>query len=282
MSTVPPPADPSAPSLGSADRTGVWLDHGVGWMVLACALLLVGGGWREIQSRQIQRERSVFEACPFPLESIPHQFGDWVSNPSDTEVLDDLTIRITGSTDRFIRRYTNQFTGVGASVLVLYGPAEPVLPHTPTICFPATGYSLDGSIGYTTIKVAGKDAGFRTATYSKNVGLQSSRVRSYYSFRLDGQWSPDAGSGRRFYRSNPGIFKVQVQRDMRRDEKIAANDPLDDFIAKLLTDIESRIAASGKGSTSVAQPATTVQSTREVRTERDADRSRAGNPGTNS
>ena len=50
-------------------------------------------------------------------------------------------MQITGGTDHILRTYVDELTGVSLGVLVLFGPAEPVLPHVPEICYPANGFS---------------------------------------------------------------------------------------------------------------------------------------------
>lgn len=263
-----------------------WLGRGWSWMLLACVVLAASGAARAIQQQQIARAKSVFEPCPFPLADMPLRFGDWESQPDDVEVLDDQTIRITGSTDRIVRRYVNKYIGVQITALVLYGPAEPVIPHTPDVCFPANGYGQDGPVTYAEVAVGKQKVPFRTAAYTKSAGGKKDRVRSYYSFRLnDGGWSPDVGGGKQFYRSNPGVFKVQIQRKMSDGERaIIARDgskggagiePIEDFLVLMLDNLEERIAArqSSGGKTAAADPQRGERNSRSVE-DRDGDADR--------
>ena len=233
---------------GLGARLRPMLESGWAWMVIACVLLTTTGLIRNDQDRQIGRDRSAIDPCPFPLNRLPENLGDWTIREGSEFQLDDQTVRITGSTEHLIRTYTDNFTGVQLSVLILYGPAEPVLPHTPEVCFPATGFRLESEIGQSDVAYnEDKEARFRTASYFRSRGRVGDQVRVYYSFRLDGVWAPDIGAGKRFNRSNPGIFKVQIQRPMMVGEQIARDEPIEKFLALLLPEIERRIAQGEAG-----------------------------------
>lgn len=231
------------------------------WMAAACTLVGSSGVLRSLQNQQLERERKLFQPCPFDLEAIPDQIGEWVIKPGSELRLDDKTVQITGSTDHLVRNYVDSLTGVQFSLLLLYGPAEPVLPHTPDVCYPATGYALDGSIGQVGVPYGdGKVAQFRTASYIRPGNLITDRARVYYAFRHDGQWSPSVGAGMKFHRSNPGIFKVQLHRPLMQGEQPTKNEPMEKFLALLLPEIERRIT-QGKSTPVASRPASSsVQS----------------------
>jgi hypothetical protein len=223
------------------------------WAATACVLLATSGVVRTLQESRHKAEKSYVEACPFPLDSIPSKLGVWQKKEGEDLTLDPLTIRITGSTDRVLRTYVDELTGVSLVVLVLFGPAEPVLPHTPEVCFPSSGYSsaqdsMDREIEYTSKDSAGKDikhgAQFRSSVYEKSGGLAVRREEAYHSFRLEGVWSPSIGAGRKFPRRNPGVFKVQVQRLVAAGERRDTKDnPIEQFLSILIPQIERNIAA---------------------------------------
>ncbi|WP_435022696.1 exosortase-associated EpsI family protein (plasmid) [Tundrisphaera sp. TA3] len=223
-------------------------------MALACVLIGTAGWLRTRQDRQLGIERSTFQPCPFQLEDIPQQLGSWKNEPSLARQLDDKTVQITGSTDHLVRTYVDDLTGVRLSLLVLYGPAEPVIPHTPEVCYPATGFSPDGAALQREIPYGDKFAVFQAAIYSRPGTLVSVRERAYHSFRLDGRWSPDVGRGIKFHRSNPGLFKVQIQRGMSQGEKPDKNEPIEAFLAMLIPDLERRIAEGDPSEASAASP----------------------------
>jgi hypothetical protein len=224
--------------------------------VAACVLLVASGVVRTVQDRRHQSEKSYRETCPVDLSKIPDRFGDdWKQIKGGERKLDDLTMRITGGTDHLIRTYANELTGVYVTILVLFGPAEPVLPHTPQVCYPSSGFEPGDPPALRPIEFPiGKDAkgnviegraDFLSASYAKPNGRQVLREAVYHSFRLDGQWSPYIGQGRKFPRRNPGIFKVQIHRLVAERESIGQGDPIEQFLQKFLADLETRIRAAG-------------------------------------
>jgi hypothetical protein len=226
----------------SGPKTPRWLDSRWAWMGLACALIGLSGVVRIYQDWRIGIVKSAIEPCPFPLGEIPAKIGVWANIPDAETKLDKDTVRITGSTDHILRTYADELTGVKLSVLILYGPAEPVVPHTPEVCYPSGGYAQEPGGSQFTLPLAGHPARFRTATFSRTGGGQTERARVYYSFRLDGDWSPDIASGKKFHRINPGIFKVQIHRQMGLDERSTGNEPIEIFLGSLIPEIERLIA----------------------------------------
>jgi hypothetical protein len=222
------------------------------WAAVACLILGSSAVFRTLQDQRHKEEKNYVESCPFPLKEISSRLGIWRMKEGGDQSLDSQTMKITGGTDHILRTYGDDLTGVALVVLVLFGPAEPVLPHTPEACYPATGYSYaqdsyTRKIEYTTKDSSGHDvpgeAYFRSSVYEKPGGLATRREEAYHSFRLDGKWSPDAGLGRKFGRRTPGTFKIQIQRMVAPGENREKDNPVDQFLAQLIPEIERRIAA---------------------------------------
>ena len=214
------------------------------WCLAATAVLLTSGLVRAVQSRRYQEDKSVVIECPFPLKELPRTLGNWHIVPRSETVLDPLTTRITGSTDHMLTSYYDGLTGVTLSVLVLYGPAEPVMPHTPQVCYPSSGFQAVGETVDRSIKISDKEtATFRSSVFAKSGGRQVLRNAVYHSFLLDGTWSP-AFASRKFARINPGIFNVQIQRRVIDGEKRGDVEPIEDFVQQLLPAIEQKIASA--------------------------------------
>jgi hypothetical protein len=223
------------------------------WATIACLLLGSSAVFRIVQDRRHKDEKNYVESCPFPLKQISSKLGIWRMKEGGDQSLDSQTMKVTGGTDHILRTYVDDLTGVALVVLVLFGPAEPVLPHVPEVCYPATGYSsaqdtLYRKIKYTTKDSSGRDvpgeAFFRSSVYEKPGGLLTRREEAYHSFRLEGKWSPDVGVGRKFVRRTPGAFKVQVQRMVAPGENRETDNPVDQFLSMLVPEIERRVAAA--------------------------------------
>jgi hypothetical protein len=256
MATTPaadPVSKPAETAPAAPRRRGTSLI----WAAVACVLLGSSAVVRGLQESRHKDEASYHETCPFPLEQIPADLGIWKMVSAGDQKLDQDTMRITGGTDHILRTYVDKLTGVKLVVLLLFGPVEPVIPHTPEACYPANGFSnaMDATnrdIKYTNKDASGQDheakATFRSAVYQKSGGRGMVREGVYHSFRLEGRWSPNVGAGRKFPRRNPGVFKIQVQRmvadgERRADEKNIV-DPIEQFLGALIPEIEREISAA--------------------------------------
>lgn len=214
------------------------------WAATATVLLAGSGVVRSVQAARHRGERDMPVECPFALKTLPRTIGDWEAPSGGETVLNDLTTRITGATDYIIWKYANRSTGATLSVLVLYGPAEPVMPHTPQVCYPATGFQAVAGPANRAVKLGdGQVATFRVSTFAKPGGREVIRNVVYHSFYHDGVWRPDLGT--RLPRQSPGIFKVQIQRRVIGDERPEdGNEPIERFLQELLPIIDQRVAAA--------------------------------------
>jgi Protein of unknown function (DUF3485) len=235
-----------APRTASRSKKDLWI-----WAMVACFLLATSGVVRTIQGRRHNQEMVFTETCPFSFQDLTSKVGVWKLKEGSDQSLDPLTMRITGGTDHILRTYVDELTGVTLVVLLLYGPAEPVLPHIPEVCYPSSGYSDaqdsgDREIAYTTKDSAGRDvkhgAIFRSSVYEKSGGLHTVREEVFHSFRLDGVWSPDVARGRKLGRRNPGVFKLQIQRPVVLGEDRGRDNPIDQFLSVLIPELERQIA----------------------------------------
>jgi hypothetical protein len=213
----------------------------------------LGRLWAPHELAESEKARVITEVTSIVgyTPSIPNKLGVWHLVEDGERTLDPLTTRITGSSQHMLRTYADDLTGVTLTVLVLYGPAVPVLPHTPEVCYPSSGYARVDGPSDSTVKFrpggdaegrpASGEARFRSAVYQKSAGRLTYREAAYHSFRLDGKWSPDVGAGRKFPRRNPGIFKIQVQRQVAEGESLGQDDPMEQFLSVLLTELEAQI-----------------------------------------
>lgn len=207
-----------APPAPARSKRAPWI-----WAAMACLTLGTSGVVRAVQERRHQDELNYRESCPIVLGSIPAQLGGWRLVPGGEKSLDELTIRITGGTDYILRNYVDDLTGVSLGVLVLFGPAEPVMPHTPEVCYPATGYALADDISDRLIKADdGTAMEFRSAVYAKPGGRTALREEVYYSFRLEGHWSPTAGVGRKFPSAIPASSRSRSSDGWSRESTATA------------------------------------------------------------
>lgn len=211
------------------------------WSLATSGLFLAGGAWVAFGSTPVGPDEFASRP-PFPLETIPRTLDTWKA--TDETQLDSLTARISGSTEHVIRSYSDELTGTNVSVLILYGPAEPVLPHSPQVCYPASGYRVLGNVADRAIEVAGqRPATFRSALFGKSGGRTVIRHSVYHSYRLDGVWAPDVAD-RSLPRRWAGLFKVQAWRRVHDGERTGSDEPIESFLRQLLPTLERMIAAA--------------------------------------
>ena len=215
------------------------------WGVLASLALIGSGAFRFYQTQRYQEESPIDLASPFPLKEIPQKLDGWHLMDGSATVLDPLTTRITGSIDHTIGNYINEQTGVTVTLLALFGPAEPMLPHTPEVCYPSSGYKMMGGIVDRNVKLDdGKILRFRTDIFVKSGGRAPIQEMVYHSFRHDGDWIPTVNM-KNSPRKNPLIYKVQVVRRMVAGEQRTKEEPIEGFLRKMIPELERMIASGG-------------------------------------
>lgn len=230
-------------------------------MVIACILLAGSGGVRVLAERQLDIAAENARVPLFPLRDLPRTLGprgEYVNLQGEQE-LDDKTLQVAGATDYMVREYVDERTGVSITVLVVFGPAELVFPHAPTVCFPAFGYSPDGPARQHLIPAADGGAPFESLTYAKRVaGATTDRVEVFYSYWHNGRWSPTAAETRKQFRHHPEIFKIQVQRRIGPMEGRGDDGPIEDLLGHLVPELERRIVeakARAAGAAATAESA---------------------------
>lgn len=228
------------------------------WTVLSAVLLAGSAGVRSVQSRYYQEENSYDVAAPFELKNIPKQVDDWQMLEGSEGSLDPLTTRITGSTDHILASYHNEQTGLMLQVMLLFGPAEPVLPHIPEVCYPSSGFKPAGPAIDRAIKIDDKmTTQFRATLFTKSNGRDLVRETAYYAFRHDGAWVPWVLT-KNSPRKNPGIFKLQVSRRMTPTESRFQDEPIEDFVRKMVPALELMIARAAAEAPPAPKLATTA------------------------
>jgi hypothetical protein len=221
----------------------------VAWCAAAVVLLAASGGYRIVQAGRFADETDHQALCPFPLRDIPRSIDTWKVVEGSETLLDPQTTRITGSTDHIMRVYADELTGVALSVLILYGPAGPVTPHTPQVCYPSSGFAtVGGTVDRKVPLDGGGSADFRSSVFAKSGGRAMIYQTVYHTYEMNGVWSP-AVENHKLPRRNPGVFKVQIQRRSFEGERRGDNEPIEAFVAKLLPVIDRMTAEAGNKAT---------------------------------
>ena len=236
-----------SPSIANrhSERSGANV-HTLVWAALASLILIGSGAIRAYQTQHFQEEGTYQLVSPFPLKEIPHQLEGWHLIDGSTTVLDPLTTRITGSTDHIIGNYVNEQTGVIVTILALFGPAEPMTPHTPEVCYPSSGFKMVGGIVDRNIELGDRTTTrFRSDVFAKSGGRASIQELVYHSFRHDGVWVPTVNT-KNSPLKNPAIYKVQVLRRMVPGEARGEDEPIEGFLKKMITELERMISNANR------------------------------------
>ena len=213
---------------------------------LVVALILASGGVRFWQAKKVDAALAAGRESPFPLATLPMKLGECVG--SDTE-LDPRIVMGTGSTDHITRRYTDHRTGVAIDIIVLYGPTSQIFIHSPELCYPKAGYESRGDSLIRDIRMQGGTVPFCSLEYSKGDAGQIEYQEVYYSWRYNGRWSPVVTTLKESERI-PGMYKVQLARQVGRDESRTVDNPCEALLEVLIPELESRISGQVASSSS--------------------------------
>jgi hypothetical protein len=213
------------------------------WIALVCVVVGISGGlryWRDWQFQSLNKES---EKPPFPLKEFPKVLGDWHEVEGMETTLDPEVARLAGSSDHLIRTYVNEKNGERVVVMVLYGLAYLVWPHTPAACYPAAGFKsvppsreVEIDVPETTAKARFREENF--ARYKTGAGIYQ---QVYYSFRNADEWGLNMEKRWKSFRYHPGMFKVQLQCQVAA-VGMADNGSLEEFLGRIIHEIEQRLA----------------------------------------
>ncbi len=209
----------------------------------AVFLLATSGVVRAWQDHDLVVAARAATQAPVRLGGLPARVGAWREIGSDIR-MDTKTIEIVGCSDYITRMYIDDRTGVVVTVLVAYGPAEKIVGHTPAVCYPAAGYERESGPEDRTIYADGRSARLRSFVFVKPDALATERVHVYAGFRHAGRWTPDSSDSRKRFRHEPGMFKIQVQRRLVARERSDPGNPIEQFSAALISELERELAAS--------------------------------------
>jgi Protein of unknown function (DUF3485) len=226
--------------------------------ITTCLLLATSGGirlWRELQFKAIAHES---ERCPFALEEFPKTLGSWQMVEGTHPQLDPEIGRIAGSNAHILREYMDKKSGVVVLALILYGRANSVFAHSPEVCYPSNGYALV----MPPVEDQFKDTAspfpvrFRSALFSKKVGMTNRYEEVYYTFHHDQQWLPEVANQWKLFRYHPGMFKVLLQRvttNLSREHS-----PAESLLREIVQEIDIRIAQNKVPTASAMTPGETA------------------------
>lgn len=160
--------------------------------------------------------------------NLPENIGPWkgVNTPVKEE-----TLKTAGAVNHVSRTYTNEETNEKVDVWLVVGHSRDISRHTPDICYPSQGFSMDGVQLKQEIDPGnGQEKGtFHTARFRQEsaLGHGGPLVRVFWAWNPntveENDWiAPD--SSRREFGNNTALYKLYFTSAMKeRDESVPDN-----------------------------------------------------------
>lgn len=167
------------------------------------------------------------------IDSIPMAFGGWKGVSFE---IPSREIRMAGATSYLARRYTNAELGASISVLIVSGLPGDVSSHTPDVCYPGAGFTLNSpkpvEVQYGPERRKGS---FRTALATRG-GTNPSALQLFWAWNSSRGWSaPD--DPRWSFVSVPALSKLYVVRESSSAAP-PEGDPAVQFLEAFLTQVD--------------------------------------------
>jgi hypothetical protein len=174
------------------------------------------------------------------LQKVPDQLGEWryvaEGNPILPSVAKELQLRGYAH-----RMYENAETGQQAAVLLLIGPAGPLVRHPPEICYETSANSLLNSTSLT-IQSAGHRDELRLLSYQSD-SLAAGEFLVAYGFGTDQGWASPA-SPRFAYGGQPVLYKLQVLTEADHEASQSTSAGIRDLLTQLLPALNTEMMSA--------------------------------------
>jgi len=182
------------------------MNHRFITILLACLFLTVVSG--VIRGRMDQRWGPTPEmvAAADRVAAIPTQIGSWQAITLDQ--LSAEAVAMLRCTGNVFRVYAHQSTGKRVTVVLMVGPAGPLVMHTPAACYRGSNYRHQQSrTRKQIVDRVGNEHEFSVTTFREN-NAGDRLLRVYYSWNHRGQWQAPAGA-RTAFAGVPMLYKSQ-------------------------------------------------------------------------
>jgi Protein of unknown function (DUF3485) len=231
------------------------------WLIVVCVLLGISGGIRYWRDYQFHLKAEEYANCPFPMKDFPRELGTWQGVDGSDSQLDPLIARLAGSSDHLVRSYVDAKSGERAIALLLYGSAYAVWGHIPEVCYPAAGFTpFRESKNHSFTLPDGSPGGeYRSGYYVKRSGATMQCTEVLYGFFYEGQWLPSTADRWKTFRYHPGMFKIQLERQLPGipNEENTDNDNAMESLFRAIAGEITKLNQAGRGN---ASPESVAQS----------------------
>lgn len=197
-------------------------------------ILLIGAGLVHGEWTGRWRVSPRLAAMSSSFDSIPLTIGDWTGTDHE---LPSREQAMAGAVGCLSRRYSNPTLGVSVSVLLLCGLPGDISTHTPDVCYPGAGYTLNTPLEFD--RPYGPDkraASFQTGLATRG-GTNPSTLRIFWSWNASKAWVAPK-QPRWAFGSEPALCKLYVIRETSGVAVDAATDPSNSFMDVFLPELD--------------------------------------------
>jgi hypothetical protein len=213
--------------------------------IVAAMVLIVGAGLVHGHWTSRWRISPALAALAARMESVPMTIGDWTATSRE---IPPRELAMTGAAGYIARIYSNPSKGLTVSVLLLCGLPGDIATHTPDVCYPGAGFTLEAAESYTRrYGSPERRAGFQTAL-ARRGGANPSVLRLYWGWKGSAGWAAPEDA-RWSFASEPVLSKLYVVRETGGSVVDAKDDPANEFMSLLLPELD-RVVFSAPGQTS--------------------------------
>jgi len=211
--------------------------------ISAAVILIVGAGLVHGAWTNRWGPSPALAALAKRVESVPMVIGDWKATAFE---VGPGGRAMAGASACLSRVYTNPGRGVSISVLLLGGLPGKISTHTPDVCYPAAGYTLDSPTPYD-YRYGGdgrRRAGFRTAVATRG-GTNPSILRIFWGWNASKGWAAPE-EPRWEFGPEPTLCKLYVIRETAGAVVDPGGDPCNDFLSVFLPELDRLVFSTPK------------------------------------
>jgi hypothetical protein len=176
--------------------------------------------------------KKLMQAAGERLNQLPARFGNWRMTKS--EPLDENAIRMLQCHTHESRVYVDDQTGETVSVVLMVGPAGPLVAHTPEVCYGSVDFEMVEAAHPETIRGTGVDVDVFNQVMFRTRKVTAARQRVFYGWRKSqGAWlapkNPRLALG-----GQPMLYKMQIAAEAPGE--LQPEHPLPDPARRFLTE----------------------------------------------
>src|SRR5262249_16143488 len=200
---------------------------------------LVHGLWTQRWGAPVE-----FTAAAARLEDFPISLGEWKGRSLESDPDEMAKAEAAGYVARVFRHHTKG----EVRMILICGRPGPISLHTPEVCFPGSGFSMDAEPERCKVSLKNADDPNFLVGQFRSSGPVRRLVRAFWSFSDGGGWKVPDNPRVAFGRANI-LYKLYLVRDMEKPDENLKNDPARDLIRVLLPELDKYLSPASHAAT---------------------------------